>query len=1214
MTSKHTRDLSTLGRQDENAVSGVHNMNEFAESLPGAVFQLFSDADNKIRYGYVSHRVSDILGVSSEAILADPLLPASLVHPQDSSRLFGAYRESVREMQAFSVETRIRRADGCLRWMRTFAAPAQDEDGNYSWNGYWEDVTDTVEWRHRLYQSQKHMSRLTSSLPGAVFQIVINPEGLPRLAYVSDGIEELTGIGKTDATADINNLIAQVIPEHQSEITRILAALGSEESTQHSDFQIRHAQTSEILWLRGSATSHRRQDGSMELSGYWYDTTDIKSLQEVTAQALDEAQAAQARITEITESLPGVVFRMVVENSGTAYYTDVTDAALDVFGVERESMLEDSTTLCRLMDPDDYRRINAQLAEAAEKGEAITYDCQLSRPDGQRRWVRFSSAPTRSELGTTWVGYATDVSAEYAASDRAEEAQRRMLEAQNLEQAAQERMKLIFDHTRIGLVMIDADRNFSNANPSLRDLLDIEDEEEFARDFPVFSPETQPDGRPSREKAEEVIERAFSEGYQRFDWMHQTRDGRLRPCEIALTRIELDGAPHLFATMTDLRERRRHEAELEAASQAAKAASRAKSEFLANMSHEIRTPMNAIVGLSHLGLTGNDPQQQRDYLGKIDTAAKSLLQIINDILDFSKIEAGKLSLENTRFDLAGVLDNLADLLNLRAAEKGLELLFDPAPNLPQLIGDPLRLGQVLLNLTGNAIKFTDQGQVIVRARSLEQTEAAVQIRFEIIDTGIGMSAEQQAKLFEAFSQADTSTTRRYGGTGLGLVISQRIVEMMDGEIAVESDAGKGSCFSFTARFGLGEQEAQAEHLPGSLHGAPVLVVDDNPDAVSILRTHLESFGFEVTAASSGSEAVAAVKAHGDKHFAAVFMDYQMPGMDGIEAARQIRAVSAPEPALIIMVTAHGRSELEQLAESAGLNGFLVKPVNPSILLDAIVSASGVAPMLPRQQASAQNAPPSAELADRKVLLVEDNEINQEVARELLQREGIIVSLAENGAEAVSAVTEYNYDLVLMDMQMPVMDGIEASQQIRALDSPHATVPIIAMTANAMEEDRQRCLAAGMNDHLGKPVNVTELQDMLKRWLPAPQEAAATESIANGEEPESESEYDFAGAFAMMGNLPELWAKLARRYLETETAETAIPAFLEAGDLEAASRAAHTLKGVAGTLGLLRLKQLADQLETDLENGVQDIADRLQELAVAEQKARERVIAQLGQAV
>jgi CheY-like chemotaxis protein/HPt (histidine-containing phosphotransfer) domain-containing protein len=571
-------------------------------------------------------------------------------------------------------------------------------------------------------------------------------------------------------------------------------------------------------------------------------------------------------------------------------------------------------------------------------------------------------------------------------------------------------------------------------------------------------------------------------------------------------------------------------------------------------------------------------------------------------------------MESIDFNLEEVLNNLANLVTVKAQEKkDLEVLFATAQDVPRfLVGDPLRLGQILINLANNAVKFTEQGEIVVSTELLKKNEDRVSLKFTVSDTGIGLTEEQAARLFQSFSQADTSTTRKFGGTGLGLAISKRLVEMMDGEIWVESEPGQGSSFSFTATFGLGKEKAKRRFATSpEMRGMKVLVVDDNSTSREIFEDMLESFSFDVALAASGKEGLVEIeKAPEGKPFELVIMDWKMPGMDGIETARRIKEhPSLKHIPAIIMATAYGREDVMRRAEQLGLDGFLLKPVSPSVLFDAIMQAFGkeisetsrAARIKERETETLQN------IRGARILLVEDNEINQQVAREILEGAGLNVTVADNGQEAVNAVQKENYDAVLMDVQMPVMDGYTATRKIRewetevrkegsALSSQSSELPIIAMTAHAMAGDEEKSLAAGMNGHVTKPIDPDQLFAALQKWIQAADQRASTrhakvtvvKEAAAGDKPELHAAqklpdslpgFDLVEGLKRLRGNQQLYRKLLLDFGAKYTKVAAeIRQALDAGDLKQAHSLIHNLKGLAGNLAATALQAAAVEME------------------------------------
>ena len=803
---------------------------------------------------------------------------------------------------------------------------------------------------------------------------------------------------------------------------------------------------------------------------------------EVEYRRMSEAriEGAQKLLREVTDRIPhGVVYQLCRFPDGRLKANFVSDGILEVAGVPRQSVLKDYRIIFDSIHKDDLPGILAAIEHSAQTMTAYQLEYRVHSPNGTIEWMRGSAVPRPGPDGSVvWNGFTTQISDLKRIEAEIRAAQALLHEVTDAIPGGVYRFRLN-DRGRIEMLF---------ANSGIGRLFGVQPAEGELRFEDVLTHMHPDDARDTlldiRQSAKDLQPaqrdvRIVRDGEQH--WLHAA----------AAPRRDADGSIVWNGYALEITERKSLESDLAAARDLAEKANRAKGEFLANMSHEIRTPMNAIIGLSHLALRASPDARLRDYLEKIQSSAQSLLGVINDILDFSKIEAGKLGIEQTLLRLEDVLSSLANVIGLKAAEKGLELLFSVPLDVPhQLVGDPLRLGQVLLNLTGNAVKFTERGQVVVSVRAIERTQDQLTLEFAVRDSGIGMSAGQMQYLFQSFSQADTSTTRKYGGTGLGLSISKRLVEMMGGSIRVESEPGKGSTFLFSVPFGLVVEAPGEAFLRAhpQVAGTAILVVDDNDASCEIFESYLKSFGFAPGIVQSGPQALQALqRADADgEPYRLVLLDWQMAGMNGLETAQAIRALPLGETPAIVMVSAYGREELTQQVEALQLDGLLLKPVNASVLLDTVLQTLG-SELAVRPAANDGIDASAASLRGARILIAEDNLINQQVVRELLEGAGAEVHITGDGRACSQRALGEQWDAILMDLQMPEMDGIEATCAIRA---GGGIMPIIAMTASAMSSDRERCMQAGMNDYLSKPIDVERMFGTLLRWLPVRAHTAA----------------------------------------------------------------------------------------------------------------------------
>ncbi len=1075
-----------------------------------------------------------------------------------------------------------RAKDGSLYWVDTVIAPYFGEKGIERYISIRSDVTANKRAQQVLDVERQRLNNIITGTRAGTWEWNHQTDH----ALVNARWAELIGYTLEEVKADPNRVWRNAVHPDDLAIAgqNLQEHLSGLRDTYEFEGRVRHKNGQWGWQLTRGRLSTRTADGQPEwMYGITLDITETKKAEvereEQAASLRDNAAflARAGRIAGIGRWQYDLVRGIIEWSDQTCHIHDVVQGYAPT--------LEESIAFFAF---EAQAEIQAAIDNAQKTGKPWDLELPLVTAMARRIWVRCAAeAEYRDGKRIRLVGIFQDIT------------QRRRLEDEIRQKNVL--MKNILANIPVGLSVMDGKLNVVVENPLFRTLLDFPDAI-FAAEVTSFESLIRfnaargeyGSGDPDT-IVKEIVDRARLAHPHRFQ--RQRGEGRT---------LEVRGAPMpdggFVTTYSDI-------TELTRATEAAQEASRSKSQFVANMSHEIRTPMNAILGMLKLLHNTELSTRQLDYATKAEGAAKSLLGLLNDVLDFSKIEAGKMVLDPQPFRMDRLLRDLSVILSANVGIKPVEVLFDVDPSLPPvMVGDAMRLQQVLINLGGNAIKFTNRGEVVVQFKVLKHTAQHTQLRVAVRDSGIGIAAENLVHIFDGFSQAEASTTRRFGGTGLGLSICRRLVELMGGTLQIDSTLEQGSTFHFTVTLAIadevpGDPKPPQQQLEAPMH---VLVVDDNPVACDLLAAMAKSWGWQADVASSGAQALALLNARSSAlrpPYDAVFVDWLMPEMDGWETITNMRqlGVQAISP-ITVMVTAHGRDMLSQRSpqEQAYLNAFLIKPITASMLFDTVVDArSGVSNLRVRPRTRSARV---GRLEGMRLLVVEDNLINQQVARELLSDEGARVEIAGNGQLGVDAVAcaEPPFHAVLMDIQMPVMDGYAATKMIRQTLGL-VRLPIIAMTANAMASDREACLRAGMNDHIGKPFDLTHLVEVLqmhtrrgkpgspvKRMhtaaLPAPDTSAnahSSDSAPAGEMP-APDQVDDQGAVARLAGNTALYATILKSYLDGLASQVELLAqLLLSGDTAGASQLLHTLKGVSATVGAVHMAAIANRAEAEV---------------------------------
>jgi len=1081
-----------------------------------------------------------------------------------------AHIQKIMETGRDDFETLHRARDGSIRSVLVTVKLAEFE-GKQIFLAFFRDITQTKEAERRAGELYERLEKISSQVPGVVYQFKMTPDGRFSFPYASEGMRHVYGIEPRDVEEDASCVFEILHPEDRQRVEDSILDSARNLTPWSVEYRV-VLHGIEEKWLLGKAIPQRQEQQTVVWHGFIADITHQKHIQKELEQKTREL-----------EGFFNVSLDLLCIADLEGRFIKVNRAWGEILGYN-PSELENKSFL-DFVHPEDMDSTLKAISGLGKGENVLNFVNRYRCRDGEYRYIEWRSHPH----GSLIYSAARDI------TDRIQAEEALRYSEQRFKDVAEAAGEYIWENNVDGV--------YTFATARISEVLGRPLDEIIGSSPFDFIP---------REDQEKVVNHFLDKAKKGQSFSNLEHRSFLPDGSIIWQRVtglpmfdQNGGLLGYRGAGLDITQEVKAREAMQQAREAAEAANLAKSEFLANMSHEIRTPMNAVIGLSQLLLQTDLSEQQQDYLLKIHNSSRMLLGIINDILDYSKIEAGKLELEERSFHLDELLDQVVALFGSAASAKGLELLFRVDPEVPKrLVGDSLRLGQVLTNLTSNAIKFTEEGNVKLDISANSSSEDRASLCFEVRDTGIGMDESQQKRLFQSFSQGDTSTTRKYGGTGLGLVISRKLVEKMGGTLKFSSTPGEGSSFYFNLSLPLDQKPSdENECLEGA--GKRVLIVDDHEGARQILGELLESCLFQVSEASDGEQAIEFILDAEDsgRPFDFILMDWNMPGMDGVLTSKRIHSLRkegrlSETSAPILMISAHSRDEM-QLQEGV-VADFISKPVTASTLFDAMVRADqGI---LTRKNRHSFWIP---SFNAKTILLVEDNEINREVACQFLEKTGARVLTARDGAEGVVMVKKELPDLVLMDLQMPVMDGYTSTRKIKKI---YPSLPVIALSAAVLQDDVRKGKEAGINDHLGKPIDSEELYSILEKWLGQVGEQSSGHRYQKDSQPEPPGQlkgFDLNAGLRRADGDQIFYNKMLSRFKDS-IVQQYLPGLssLEMQDQEGGRRMAHTLKGVAGTLGAVRIQEAAAVIDSELKKGLAVEQAAINELKEALEEALE----------